>query len=45
MDSIDRDKYVQDMNAADNEEAKKKVKMEFEQMEMKARRRSLGNIR
>merc|ERR1719435_702336 len=45
MENLDRDKYVQDMAAATTEDDKKRVKIEFEQMEMKLRRRSLGNIR
>jgi len=45
MESLDRDKYVQDMAKADSEDDKKKIKAEFEQLEMKLRRRSLGNIR
>jgi len=45
MENLDREKYVQDMAAADTDDAKKKLKAEFEQLEMKLRRRSLGNIR
>ena len=45
MENLDREKYVKDMAAADTEDEKKKLKIEFEQMEMKLRRRSLGNIR
>ena len=45
LENLDREKYVQDMAAADTEKAKKKLKIEFESMEMKLRRRSLGNIR
>ena len=45
MENLDREKYVQDMAAADTEDAKKRLKIEFESMEMKLRRRSLGNIR
>merc|ERR1712142_1156754 len=45
MENLDREKYVQDMAAATTEDDKKRVKIEFEQMEMKLRRRSLGNIR
>ena len=45
MESLDREKYIQDMNQAETEREKKKIKVLFEQMEMKLRRRSLGNIR
>merc|ERR1719336_3020798 len=45
MDGLDREKYVADMNEATNEDDKKRIKMEFEAMEMKLRKRSLGNIR
>ena len=45
MESLDRDKYVQDTAQAESEDVKKKIRIEFEQMEMKLRRRSLGNIR
>ena len=33
------------MNSTTDEEEKKRIKGEFEAMEMKARKRSLGNIR
>ena len=45
MDGLDREKYVADMNEATSEDDKKRIKMEFEAMEMKMRKRSLGNIR
>ena len=46
MVDLDRDKYKSDMAAAiGNEQKVKRVKAEFEEMEMKLRRRSLGNIR
>merc|ERR1719210_3145945 len=45
MEGLDREKYVNDINEATNEDDKKRIKMEFEAMEMKMRKRSLGNIR
>ena len=45
MSNLDREQYVKDMNLAVKEDEKKKIKMDFEQLEMKLRRRSLGNIR
>ena len=45
MEGLDREKYVNDINEATNEDDKKRIKMEFEAMEMKLRKRSLGNIR
>ena len=45
MENLDRTKYRQEMNAAEDEDTKKRIQMEFEQQEMKLRRRSLGNIR
>lgn len=45
MDGREREKYIADMNEATNEDDKKKIKMEFEAMERKMRKRSLGNIR
>ena len=45
MNGLDREKYVKDINEASNENDKKRIKMEFEAMEMKLRKRSLGNIR
>ena len=45
MEGLDRNKYAQDMNEAKTEDDKKRIKAEFEAMEMKLRRRSLGNIR
>ena len=45
MEGQHREKYEADINEATNEDEKKKIKMEFEAMEMKMRKRSLGNIR
>merc|ERR1719454_1319933 len=45
MESLDRDKYRADMAAAQTDDERKQIKAVFEQMEMKLRRRSLGNIR
>ena len=45
METLDRDKYRTDMAAAATENDRKQIKAVFEQMEMKLRRRSLGNIR
>jgi len=45
MESLDRDKYRADMAAAQTDDDRKQIKAVFEQMEMKLRRRSLGNIR
>ena len=45
MTDIDRDKYTADMEAATDPDDKKRIQMEYEAMEMKARKRSLGNIR
>ena len=45
MSNLDREQYVKDMKLAVKEDEKKKIKMDFEQLEMKLRRRSLGNIR
>ena len=45
MEAQHREKYEADMNEATSEDDKKKIKMEFESMEMKMRKRSLGNIR
>ena len=42
---VDREKYVKDINEATNENDKKRIKMEFETMEMKLRKRRFGNIR
>lgn len=41
----DRKKYAEDMKNAENEEEKRKVKAEFELLESKMRKRSLGNMR
>lgn len=45
MENLDRDKYKADMAAATDQDHMKRIKAEFMQMEMKLRRRSLGNIR
>ena len=45
MEDIDKAEYEQRIEAEKNDEAKKLLKAELEQKEMKARRRSLGNIR
>ena len=45
MEGQNREKYEADMNEATSEDDKKKIKMEFEAMEMKMRKRRLGNIR
>ena len=45
MEGQNREKYEADINQATTEDEKKKIKMEFEAMEMKLRKRSLGNIR
>jgi len=45
MESLDRDKYKADMAEATTKDEMKKIKAVFMQMEMKLRRRSLGNIR
>jgi translation initiation factor 4G len=45
LENLDRDKYRADMAAATTDKERKQVKAVFEQMEMKLRRRSLGNIR
>ena len=45
MEGQHREKYEADLKEATNEDDKKKIKMEFEAMEMKMRKRSLGNIR
>ena len=42
---IHREKYEQNMAAAHTGDEKKRVEREFEQMEMKLRRRSLGIIK
>merc|ERR1719402_500549 len=42
---FDKDKYRADMAAAQTDDERKQIKAVFEQMEMKLRRRSLGNIR
>ena len=41
----DKKKYAEDMKNAENEEGKRKVKTEFELLESKMRKRSLGNMR
>lgn len=45
MESLDRNKYEADKAAATTEQDAKRIKEEFAMMEMKLRRRSLGNIR
>lgn len=45
MSEDQRKKYVEDLNKAENEEEEKRIKQEFELLELKLRRRSLGNIR
>ena len=45
MEGQHREKYEADINEATNEDDKKKIKMEFEAMVMKIRKRRLGNIR
>ena len=45
MEAQHREKYEADMIEATNEDDKKKIKMEFQAIEMKMRKRSLGNIR
>ena len=40
-----REKHVAAMNATTDEDEKKKIKVEFEALERKLRKRSLGNIR
>lgn len=41
----DKDKFTENMNNAATEDDKKKIKAEFESMESKMRKRSLGNMR
>jgi len=45
MDNLDRKKHEEEMAAAKSEDERKNIRAVFEQMEMKLRRRSLGNIR
>merc|ERR1719481_377033 len=46
MADLDREKYKKEMaDAGENQEEVKRIKAEFEYMEMKLRRRSMGNIR
>merc|ERR1719431_2010596 len=45
MEGFDKTKYDQQYAAATSEDDKKKVKLDYEAMERRARRRSLGNIR
>ena len=45
MEGQHKEKYEADINEATNEDDKKRIKMEYEAMEMKLRKRSLGNIR
>ena len=45
MDGLDKAKYDKEIEEATNPDDKKKIQMEYEAMEMKLRKRSLGNIR
>merc|ERR1719400_1009124 len=45
MEGQNREKYEADINQATTEDEKKKIKVEFEALERKLRKRSLGNIR
>lgn len=45
MDKTEKEKFQKEYEAADSEEKRKELKAEFEEKELKARRRSLGNIR
>ena len=45
MEDLDKTKYEADLAAAETDEQKKNITLEFEAQEMKLRRRSLGNIR
>ena len=44
MEGLNKDKFEAIMNEATTVDDKKKIKMEYEAMEMKMRKRSLGNI-
>ena len=45
MEGLDKAKYDKDIEEAANPDDKKRIQMEYEAMEMKLRKRSLGNIR
>eukprot|EP00094_Tigriopus_californicus_P006294 TCALIF_06059-PB protein Name:"Similar to Eif4g3 Eukaryotic translation initiation factor 4 gamma 3 (Mus musculus)" AED:0.10 eAED:0.14 QI:762/0.68/0.76/0.88/0.87/0.88/17/1203/1801 len=45
MDKEEKEEFQKQYDAADSEEKRKELKAEFEEKELKARRRSLGNIR
>ena len=45
MEGFDRKKFEADLEAAESEERKKEMQLEYEDKERRARRRSLGNIR
>jgi translation initiation factor 4G len=45
MEGLDKTKYEENMKAATTPEEQKKVKLQFQEQERRARRRSLGNIR
>ena len=45
MEGLDREKHVSEMEATTDEDEKKRIKGEFEALERKLRKRSLGNIR
>ena len=45
MEGFDRKKFEEDLKAAESEERKKEMQLEYEDKERRARRRSLGNIR
>lgn len=45
MDGLDKTNYERNMEEATTEERKKELRLEFEDKERRARRRSLGNIR
>ena len=45
MEGMDKEKYDKQIEEADNPDDKKRIQSEYEAMEMKLRKRSLGNIR
>ena len=45
MEGFDKKKFEEDLKAAESEERKKEMQLEYEDKERRARRRSLGNIR
>ena len=45
MDGLDGEKYINDINKATTDDEKKIIKMEFDDLELKLRKRSLGLIR